>query len=220
MIDWERIDRVFLDMDGTLLDLNFDNQFWREFVPQRYAEAHGLTLGAAKQELIPRFRAMEGRLEWYCLDYWSQELHLDLADLKTELAGLIATLPHVTDFLEAVRRLGKRLLLVTNAHPRSLSLKMERTCLNNFFDRIICAHDLGLPKEASGFWERLHGTEAFACDRTVLVDDSIAVLRAARAYGIAVTIAIRRADSRLPPRDVTGFPAIEDLREIMPHASL
>ncbi len=216
MIDWEGIDRVFLDMDGTLLDLNFDNHFWQEFVPRRYAEAHGLTLEGAKQELAPRFRAMEGRLEWYCLDYWSEELHLDLASLKNEVAGLIATLPHVTEFLEAVRRLGRRLLLVTDAHPRSLALKMEKTCLNYFFDRIVCSHDLGLPKEASGFWERLHRTEAFVCDRTLLVDDSVAVLRAARAYGIAATIAIRRADSRLPLRDITEFPAIEDLREIMP----
>ena len=216
MIDWERIDRVFLDMDGTLLDLNFDNHFWQQFVPRRYAEAHGLMLAEAKRQLMPRFRAMEGRLEWYCLDYWSAALQLDLAGLKEEVAGLISILPHVTEFLDAVKVLGRRLILVTNAHPRSLSLKMERTCLNLFFDRIVCSHDLGLPKELLGFWDRLHRLEAFACERTLLVDDSVAVLRAARAYGIAATVAIRRADSRLPPRDITEFPAIEDFREIMP----
>jgi hypothetical protein len=33
MINWKEIDTVLLDMDGTLLDLNFDNHFWKEFVP-------------------------------------------------------------------------------------------------------------------------------------------------------------------------------------------
>lgn len=218
MIDWEGIDTVFLDMDGTLLDLNFDNHFWQEFVPLRYAEVRGLTLAAAKHDLAPRFLAMEGRLEWYCLDYWSNELQLDLPGLKQEVAGLIAVLPHVTEFLDAVRERGARLLLVTNAHPRSLSLKMERTCLNRFFDRIICSHELGLPKEASAFWQHLDGCEPFDRRRTLLVDDSLAVLRSARSYGIVDTIAVRKADSRLPSRSIEEFPAIEDFREIMPRS--
>ena len=33
IIDWTRIDTILLDMDGTLLDLGFDNFFWREHVP-------------------------------------------------------------------------------------------------------------------------------------------------------------------------------------------
>jgi putative hydrolase of the HAD superfamily len=42
-IDWSRIDTVLLDMDGTLLDLRFDNWFWQELIPSRYAAAHGLS---------------------------------------------------------------------------------------------------------------------------------------------------------------------------------
>lgn len=216
MIDWRRVDWVFLDMDGTLLDLNFDNHFWQEFVPRRYAEMQRLGLDEAKVRLAPRFKAMEGRLEWYCLDYWSAELHLDLAGLKQEIAGLIAVLPHVTEFLESVGTLGKRLMLVTNAHPRSLSLKMEKTCLNAFFDAIFCSHDFGMPKEDAGFWTRLHEVERFDPERSLLVDDSTAVLRAGREYGIATTIAIRKADSQKPPREIEGFPSIDDFRDIMP----
>lgn len=219
MIDWERIDAVFLDMDGTLLDLNFDNHFWQEFVPRRYAERHGLSLDEAHRLLVPRFKSMEGRLEWYCLDHWSQELHLDLPGLKEEVAGLIAILPHVTEFLDAVRASGRRLVLVTNAHPRSLSLKMERTSLHAFFDAIICSHDFGIPKETPDFWRLLHQVEPIIGERTMIVDDSLAVLRAARGYGIATTIAIRKSDSRQPARDIEEFPSIEDFREIMPTRS-
>lgn len=216
MIVWRDISRVFLDMDGTLLDLNFDNHFWLEFVPARYAERNRISLEEAKATLMPRFRAMEGRLEWYCLDYWSGQLDLDIPGLKAEIAGLIAVLPHVAEFLDAVRGAAKRLVLVTNAHPKSLGLKMERTCLHTFFDAIVTSHQLGLPKEEPAFWERLQEVEPFEAGQTLLVDDNPAVLRSARAYGIRHLVAVRKSDTRRPPRSIDEFPAIDDFREIMP----
>lgn len=216
MIDWDNIHSVFLDMDGTLLDLNFDNHFWQEFVPQRFAEMNNLPLIQAKALLMPRFKAMEGRLEWYCLDYWSEQLGLDIAGMKAEIDGLIAILPHVTEFLEAVRDMGKRLVLVTNAHPKSLGLKMEKTCLNVFFDAILSSHRLGSPKEDPAFWVKLGAVEPFVAVHTLLVDDSLPVLRSARTFGIRHLIAVRRHDTGRPSREITEFPAIEDFRDLMP----
>jgi putative hydrolase of the HAD superfamily len=216
MIDFQNISHVFLDMDGTLLDLNFDNHFWQEFVPQRYADRRGLTLEVARTELAPLFKATEGRLEWYCLDYWSEHLGLDLAGMKAEVAGLIAVLPHVTEFLDYLKTWDLRLLLVTNAHRRSLAVKMEKTCLHAFFDRIVVSHDLGLPKEDPAFWERLRALEPFDSERTLLVDDSLPVLRSARQFGLGHLRAIRRNDSTRPPREIAEFPAIHDFRELMP----
>jgi len=124
MIDWQRIDTVFLDMDGTLLDLHFDNHFWLEHVPERYAQARGLAPEVAKAQLLARYRDIEGTLEWYCVDHWSRELGLDIALLKQEVEHLIAVHPHVLDFLEALERRGKRRVLVTNAHQKALALKL------------------------------------------------------------------------------------------------
>ncbi len=216
MVDWESINSIFLDMDGTLLDLYFDNHFWQEFVPLRYAEQNQVTLAEAKLSLRPRFQAMEGRMEWYCLDYWSQALNLDIASLKAELASLISVLPHVIEFLVAAQQAGKRLVLLTNAHPKSLELKMDKTCLNPFFDAIISSHLLGLPKENSSFWQALHTRESFSDEHTLLVDDSLAVLRSARQAGIKYVIAVRRPDSRQPAKEIDDFPAIADFRELMP----
>lgn len=215
MIDWNKIDTVMLDMDGTLLDLNFDNHFWKEFVPQKYAQRQGLPLAEAKRQLIPRFKSMEGQLEWYCLDYWSEALQLDIAGLKAEISGLITVLPHVAEFLEKLRMAAKAVYLVTNAHRDGLDIKMSKTCLQPFFDGIVCSHDLGVAKEQPGFWEQLHRQLAFDRHRSLLVDDNLAVLAAARQFGVAHLIAVAKPDSQLPKRSVSGFCAIEDFRELM-----
>ena len=85
MLNWSLINTVLLDMDGTLLDLHYDNHFWLEHVPRRYAEKHALSLEAAKEALRGRYRQAEGTLDWYCVDYWTRELNLDIALLKEEV---------------------------------------------------------------------------------------------------------------------------------------
>jgi putative hydrolase of the HAD superfamily len=216
MIDWQQIDTVFLDMDGTLLDLNFDNYFWQEFVPQRYAEKHQIPLEESHELLAARYKAVEGTIDWYCIDYWTRELELDIALLKEEVDHLIAIHPHVTDFLDAVRAAGKRMLLVTNAHMKSLSLKMEKTRLGGHFDELICSHDYGVAKEAQAFWQRLQQEQPFDPARTLLVDDSLAVLRSARRYGIGWLLAVYEPDTKQGRRDVGEFEAIETFLDIMP----
>jgi len=216
MLDWNTITTVFLDMDGTLLDLNFDNYFWQEHVPLRYAQYNDLQVEVAKQELFPRFRSVEGTMDWYCLDYWSRELGLDIAELKREVDHLIQIHPHVCDFLSAARNHGKRVVLVTNAHTKSLDLKMERTQLAGHFDAIICAHDIGLPKEETDFWNRLQECEPFDRSKTLLVDDSLPVLRSAARYGLEHLLAVHKPDTQGPRKDVAEFRAIHSFDDIMP----
>ncbi len=216
MIDWNRIDTVFLDMDGTLLDLHFDNHFWLEHVPRRYAEARGIPLEAAKAQLMARYRSVEGTLEWYCIDHWSRELGLDIALLKEEVDHLIGVHPHVVEFLDGVQALGKRRVLVTNAHQKSLALKLERTRLGGHLDAVICSHDLGHAKEAPEFWRRLEEVEPFDKARTLFVDDSPAVLAAARRHGVHWLLAILLPDTRGPRRAAGGYPAIDDFSALLP----
>lgn len=216
MIDWEKIDTVLLDMDGTLLDLHFDNHFWREHVPMRYGEKYGLDMQSAKEEIFPRFQKAEGTMDWYCLDYWTQELDLDIAELKKEVEHLISIHPFVIEFLDAVRRSGRRLVLVTNAHIKSLELKMDKTRLHGHFDRLVCAHNYGLPKEDVTFWDYLRKDEPFDAERTLLVDDSLPVLRSARHYGIAHLLAVHQPDTKQPPKNVEEFQAIHSFKDIMP----
>ncbi|MCW8907495.1 MAG: GMP/IMP nucleotidase [Sedimenticola sp.] len=216
MIDWNQIETVLLDMDGTLLDLHFDNYFWLEHVPRRYAEHRSCSLEQAKEELGGRTRSVEGTLDWYCVDYWSRELGLDIALLKAEVDHLIAVHPHVIDFLAAMRALEKRVVLVTNAHQKALSLKMERTKLHGYFDLVVTSHDLGLPKEDRQFWDRLQQVAPFDRRHTLFVDDSQPVLESARDYGMGWLLRVLRPDTRGPLREAGGFEAIHDFSEILP----
>ena len=215
-LHWEEIDTVFLDMDGTLLDLHFDNHFWLAHVPRRYAEKHQISLQESEDHLKSRYQKIEGTLNWYCVDHWSEMLDLDIEQLKKEVGHLIAIHPHVIDFLQALKASGKQLALVTNAHQKSLDLKFERTRLGDYLERVITAHDLGLPKEDPAFWGALNQVEPFDHRRTLLVDDSLPVLQSAKTYGIQHLIAVRYPDSQSPEKDVGSFQAILDFRELMP----
>lgn len=212
---WNAVDTVLLDLDGTLLDLSFDTYFWRERVPSAWAQARGLTLEAARRELAPRFRACEGRLEWYCIEYWSRELGLDIAALKRAEAERIRWLPGARSFLQRVRSLGKRLLLVTNAHPTTLAIKDGCTRVISHFDAGYSSHSFGAPKEHPRFWQELARVAPFDAARSLFVDDSLPVLRAARSAGIARIVAVRRPDSSAGPRHQEEFPAVDTVAQLL-----
>lgn len=216
LVDWSVIDTVLLDMDGTLLDLHFDNHFWQTHLPQRYAEAQGVPHAHIRDELMARFHARVGTLDWYSVDFWATELELDVMQLKEEVAHLIAVHPHVVDFLAAVRASGRRLVLATNAHHKALTLKLARTGLAPHFDALISSHGLGAAKEEQAFWQRLREIEPFDPARTLLVDDSLPVLDSARRYGIAHLVAVKRPDTKLPAKDTGAYPAIDDFSQLLP----
>ncbi len=214
-LPWSDIDTVLLDMDGTLLDLHFDNHFWLELLPQRYAELHGINRAMAELELAPLFNEHVGKLTWYCLDYWTRELNLPIREMKREIAELIALRPGADEFLAALRQAGKRVVLITNAHRDSLSLKLEKIELAPWFDRLISSHDYGYPKEEPQFWHALRQDLEFEPARALFIDDSLPILRSAQRFGVAHLLAVREPDSRRTPKDTEEFAAVDDYLDLI-----
>jgi len=218
LIDWNDIDTVLLDMDGTLLDRHFDDHFWLEHVPKRYAAKHHLPVEAAKEKLYAMFRSQENTLNWTDLDYWSEQLGLDIPLLKQEVDHLIAVHPDVIEFLDFLRRENKGIHLVTNAHGKTLSLKMKKTRLGSYFDTIVSAHDLGLPKEDVAFWDRLQEKISFDPSRTMLGEDSETNLGTAASYGIRYLIFVSSSSSKLPSVPSERFRSVNTFKELLPHS--
>jgi 5'-nucleotidase len=213
--DWTSIDTVILDMDGTLLDLKFDNWFWGKHLPEHFARARGMSGDEVRAYLDPKFHARRGTMDWYCIDYWSRELGLDIATLKRAARPQICYLPGAREFLGRLERSGKRRILLTNAHPETLAIKNEQVGLSAHFDACYSTHSFGMPKEHADFWPRFQAHESFRPERTLFVDDSLPVLDAAHAFGIAWLCAVRRPDSARPAQDTGRYGAVDGVRELM-----
>ena len=215
-IHWRDIDTVLLDMDGTLLDLNFDNYFWLEYLPERYAQEFGLDPDEARAMINEKTAALEGTLEWYSTTYWTEALGIDVVALKHEVRHRVQELPFCHEFLDGLKAAGKDIVMVTNAHHDSLNLKMDKTGLAHKFDKLITVHEFSLPKEDIRCWDEVQKRHPFDPARTLLIDDNLNVLKSAERYGIRHLLAIYRPDSQAPIKDVEHFSALHSFDEILP----
>jgi putative hydrolase of the HAD superfamily len=213
---WASIDHVLLDLDGTLLDLDFDNHFWQNLVPEVWGAARGLDPDAARAALRPRFMAIAGTLPWYSSVYWARELQLDIHALTRQDSGRVRWLPGAQRFLRAARAHGKTLVLLTNSDPFVLAIKDERAGVLAHFDAAHSSHDFGAPKEDPRFWQALRAALHFDPARSLFVDDTSSVLRAAGAAGVGLIRAIRRPDSARAAHAHEEFEAVDALVDLLP----
>jgi 5'-nucleotidase len=214
-LPWDQINTVLLDMDGTLLDLHFDNHFWLKHLPQALAQAREWPLEQARSFMMTEYEKVVGTLSWYCLDYWADLLHLDIMQMKREIDHLISMREDTLPFLDALRESGREVILLTNAHPDSLSLKIEKTQLDQHIDTLVSTHQYGVTKESQSLWQALHQDFGFDKQRTLFVDDSLTILQAAKDFGIAHLLAVANPDSQQEPRDIPQFPATSDYRTML-----
>ena len=215
--EWKNIDTVLLDMDGTLLDLHFDNYFWLKHMPQRLAEARGISVEQALKLVNPIFSAEYGKLHWYSIDFWAEQTKLDIESLKREVSHLIQFRPQAQTFLKALREHRKKVLLVTNADRRSVAIKVAETGLDEYLDAIHCSHDFGAAKEDPAFWPLFEQHSGIDKRRSLFIDDTTAVLDAAYNYGIQHVLAIEQPDSKNSRVLSTEHKRVLNFDQIMPH---
>jgi len=206
---------LMLDMDGTVLDLAYDNYVWKELVPARYAETKGMSVEDARSRLYAKYRAIQGDIEWYCLDHWSERLGLDVLELHRDVNDRIVYLPGARDFLQAMHENDVRVLLVTNSHPDTLALKDEVTGLAGFFDAIYTSHEFGYAKERQEFWYALQEEEGFLRESTLFVDDNRTVLESADTYGVEMLVEIEQPDSSEPRKNGSAYAGVGGVADLL-----
>lgn len=215
MINWQEIETVLLDMDGTLLDKHFDDYFWEHFVPTIYAKKNGIDERSARKKLLATYQAREGTLDWTDLDYWSEQLNLDIPALKIKIDHLIQVHPYVIDFLEHLKNIKKKAYLVTNAHSKTLGIKMGKTALSGYFEGVVCAEEIGVPKENPQFWQGLRSVIPYHNESTMLAEDTEKILVSAQTHGIKHLIYVARPSSQGPIKKSKLFTSIIYFDELM-----
>jgi len=202
-------------MDGTLLDKYFDDYFWEHLVPEKYAEIHNITFGRAKEELMKKYKVHEGTLNWTDLDFWSNQLNIDIPAMKEQIKHLIEVHPHVENFLRMLGKEKKKVFLVTNAHYKSIDLKFKKTLIGKYFDAVLTSFDAGYPKEDIKFWEAAEKRLGFDKGKTLFIDDTEEILKTAKKFGIKYILYKARANSKVKPGRSNDFMHIIDFDELL-----
>ena len=211
----ERCETLMLDMDGTILDLAYDNYIWKDLVPRRYAAANGMSFESARELLFGKYADVQGNLEWYCLDHWNDRLGIDVVKIHHDVTHRIGYLPGALEFLREVHARNIRVLLATNSHPDTLDLKEAVTGFADYFDGLHSSHTYGHAKESQSFWESLQEDVGFDPATTLFVDDSQPVLQSAAEFGVGMLVTVTRPDTYEPVKRGSDFRGVEGVRDML-----
>ncbi len=215
-ICWQDVDTVLLDMDGTLLDLAFDNYFWQTLVPETWGAARGVSAQEAQALMRQEYSAVQHTLNWYCLDYWSERLGLDICAMTTAQGSRALLREDTIPFLDALKACGKQRILLTNAHPHNLAVKLEHTGLGAHLDLLLSTHTFGYPKEDQRLWQAVAQKTELDPARTLFIDDSEPILDAAARFGIRYCLGVTNPDSGLADKHYLRHPSLNDYRRLIP----
>lgn len=214
-LDWDSIDTVLLDMDGTLLDLHFDYYFWTQHLPEKYNQIQNGDIQQTTLFIANRLAEKQGQLEWYCTDYWSKQFGLNIIQTQAEVKHLIQERPQVIEFLESLGRKQKTRVLITNSDRPSIELKFANSAIEPLLDQVISSHDYRAAKEDQQFWYELQKNLDFDPATTLFIDDSESVLNAAHQFGIKHLLSIKQPISTQPREDISQFPMIDDFMSLI-----
>lgn len=205
------------DMDGTLLDLAFDDFIWNHKLPQRHAQTHQCTLEKSQEILSAFYQEHKHTLSWYSSKYWSAKVGVDVLKLQYDFKNKIRPRLGCFELLDYLKENGYRCWLLTNADRPGLELKLENVNLGPYFEVIVSSQDIGYSKEFVEFWQILQQQHTFDPKHAVFVDDTVPVLQGAEKFGISQLICISQPSSELSAREMHDiqYPAINTLTELI-----
>ena len=214
-IDWSVIDTLLVDMDGTILDLHFDDYFWQTYLPEHYSKHYDGEIQGLLDFIKHNLETTGGELNWYCPIYWSELLKLDILLLKEKVKNLLSLREDAIHFLKVCRKNNKRLILVTNAHPEVIAFKNKVVPFLHYFDKVVSSHDIGVVKESLDFWDRLNKKLQLNFNRCAFIDDSYPVLLAAKKYGVKNLFCVAQPNSKKIRKNSSELPILNHFSDVI-----
>ena len=206
---------IIFDMDGTLLDLAYDDFIWNHLLPIRYAETHKCTLEESKQTLYEFYQTHSHTLKWYSSKFWTSKVGVDVLQLQIEYKDKVSLRSGCIELLQYLKNNDYPCWLATNADSAGLKFKLEKTGIAPYFDMIISSEEIGHAKEFVEFWQTLQQKHPFDPEHCYFIDDTEKVLNGAKKFGIQHLISIQQPSSDIKPRQEFAYPMLNQLTDLI-----
>jgi len=202
---------ILSDLDGVILNLDYDIKFWESWLPEHVANQSNQGLEGIKAKIQAEIDAQRGTLNFYDLNYWDDLLNVDCMQIIKEQEEKCSYLEGSYEALQRLSNLQNPKHILTNGDPRAQEYKAETQDFLEFFDSIFYSMHMGYSKEQKEFWALARHNLNLNFEDAIFIDDDFKVATAAAKVGIKQVIWITPGKNRVLQNGIETFPSLADL---------
>ena len=202
---------ILSDLDGVILNLDYDIKFWESWLPEHVANQSNQNLEEIKIKIQAEIDTQRGTLNFYDLNYWDDLLNVDCMEIIREQEEKCSFLEGSYKALQRLSTLKNPKYILTNGDPRIQEYKAETQNFLEFFNSIFYSMHVGYPKESKEFWALARHNLNLDFEDTIFIDDDLKVVTAAAKAGIKQVAWITPGKNRILQNRVATFASLADL---------
>ena len=202
---------ILSDLDGVILNLDYDIKFWGSWLPAHVASKSNQSLDEIRLKIQTEIDIQRGTLNFYDLNYWDDLLNIDCMQIIKEKEEKCSYLDGAYEALQRLSVLKSPKHILTNGDPRIQEYKAETQDFLEFFDSIFYSMHIGYPKESQEFWALARHNLNLDFEDAMFIDDDFKVVTTAAKAGIKQVVWITPGKNRILQNGVETFASLADL---------